>query len=53
MRPNPIAPRELRIGTIRVYYDAKEDPEQLVWIEAVGIKVRQRVSIACEEYEFP
>ena len=53
MRPNPIAPWELRIGTIRVYYEVREDPEQMVWIEAIGIKLRQRVYIAGEEYEFP
>ncbi len=53
MRPNLIAPRELRIGTIRVFYDVKEDPEQLVWIEAVGIKIGNRVNIAGEEHEFP
>jgi len=27
MRPNPIAPYELRIGTLRVYYDVEEEPE--------------------------
>jgi mRNA-degrading endonuclease RelE of RelBE toxin-antitoxin system len=27
MRPNPLAPWELRIGTLRVYYDFKDDPE--------------------------
>ena len=27
MRPNPIAPWELRIGNLRVYYDIEDDPE--------------------------
>lgn len=27
MRPNPIAPWELRIGKLRVYYDVQDDPE--------------------------
>ncbi|HJU05190.1 MAG TPA: type II toxin-antitoxin system RelE/ParE family toxin, partial [Nitrospiraceae bacterium] len=38
MRPNPLAPWELRIGKFRVYYDVQEGPAQMVSILAVGIK---------------
>ena len=48
MRPNPVAPWELRIGRLRVYYDVEEEPEPVVCIRAVGIKERQRVRIGRE-----
>ena len=48
MRPNPIAPWELRIGALRVYYDISEQPEQTVVILAVGVKAHNRVSIGKE-----
>ncbi|MEW6716808.1 MAG: type II toxin-antitoxin system RelE/ParE family toxin [Chloroflexota bacterium] len=47
MRPNPVAPRELRIGNLRVYYDVEEEPDPL----AVGVKVRNRVRIGKEVIE--
>lgn len=48
MRPNPMAPWELRIGDLRVYYDVDEDPEAIVRIRAVGMKQRHRVRIGGE-----
>jgi mRNA-degrading endonuclease RelE of RelBE toxin-antitoxin system len=51
MRPNPIAPWELRIGNLRVYYDIEEQPEQRVMILAVGKKLRNRVIIGDEEVD--
>ena len=48
MRPNPVAPWELRIGGLRVYYDVVEDPEPTVLVRAVGIKERNRVLIGRE-----
>ena len=45
MRPNPIAPWELRIGDLRVYYEAAEEPEPVVYIRAVGIKEHNQVRI--------
>ncbi len=51
MRPNPIAPWELRIGNLRVYYDVAEMPEPIVFIRAVGIKYRNRVMIGDEEID--
>lgn len=51
MRPNPIAPWELRIGTLRVYYDVEDAPEPKVLIRAIGVKERNRVLIGNEEIE--
>lgn len=51
MRPNPIAPWELRVGTLRVYYDIEEQPEPRVTVLAVGKKLRNRVVIGGEEIE--
>ncbi len=48
MRPNPVAPWELRISNLRVYYDVEEDPEPLVYIRAVGVKEGNRVRIGRE-----
>lgn len=45
MRANSIAPWELRLGQIRVYYDIEKDPELIVIILAVGIKIRSLVKI--------
>jgi mRNA-degrading endonuclease RelE of RelBE toxin-antitoxin system len=49
MRPNPLAPWELRIEELRVYYEIAEDPEQVVTIVAVGVKDRNRVLIGGKE----
>jgi mRNA-degrading endonuclease RelE of RelBE toxin-antitoxin system len=45
LRPNPIAPWELRIGHLRVYYDVQAEPDMV----AVGIKERNRVLIGGKE----
>jgi len=34
-----------RVGDLRVYYAVKEKPEPVVVIVAVGIKVRERITI--------
>ena len=49
MRPNPLAPWELRIGKFRVYYDVSETPEAVVHVRAVGIKERNIVRIGGKE----
>lgn len=51
MRPNPLAPWELRVGNLRVYYDVQDTPEPLVLIRAVGIKERNQVRIGNEVIE--
>jgi hypothetical protein len=51
MRPNPLAPWELCIGDLRVYYDVQEEPEKVVTVLAVGFKVGNRVFIGGEEVD--
>lgn len=51
MRPNPVAPWELRIGNLRVYYDIEEEPEFVVYVRAVGVKLGNRVRIGKEVIE--
>ena len=50
-RPGFIAPWELRVGYLRVYYEASEDPFALVTVRAIGVKVRNRVCIGNEWWE--
>lgn len=45
LRPNPIAPWELRVGELRVFYEVSEGPPALVRILAVGAKVRETLRI--------
>ncbi len=47
MRPNPVAPWELRIGILRVYYEIGA-AETVVRILAVGVKERDAVRIGGE-----
>ena len=49
LRANAVAPWELRIGDLRVYYEVKDDPERVVVVKAVGVKERNRVLIGGEE----
>jgi mRNA-degrading endonuclease RelE of RelBE toxin-antitoxin system len=51
MRPNLVAPYELRIGNLRVYYDVRLEPAQTVFIRAIGEKIHNRVRIGGEEVE--
>ena len=49
MRTNPVAQWELRIGSLRVYYDVEEEePTKTVVVLAVGAKEGNRVSIGGE-----
>jgi mRNA-degrading endonuclease RelE of RelBE toxin-antitoxin system len=50
MRPNPIAPWELRMGNLRLYYEV-EGSQQVVRILAVGVKDRKTVRIGKEVIE--
>ncbi len=49
LRANAVAPWELRLGSLRVYFDVAEDPAPVVTVRAVGVKVRDRVHIGGEE----
>jgi len=51
LRPNPIAPWELRIGKLRVFYEVIPGDPGVVRIVAVGKKERSIVRIAGKEIE--
>lgn len=49
LRPNPIAPWELRIGNLRVFYDITSDEPNIVKILAIGYKKSNTLYIAGKE----
>ena len=49
LRPNPIAPWELRIGKLRIFYEVASGDPGVVRILAVGKKQRNTVRIADQE----
>jgi mRNA-degrading endonuclease RelE of RelBE toxin-antitoxin system len=49
LRPNPIAPWELRLGPLRVFYDVSERGRKIVYVLAIGKKVRNIVRIGGQE----
>ena len=51
LRPNPIAPWELRLGDIRVFYEVQEEPALMVVIKAIGIKRHNDLWIGQEQIE--
>jgi len=51
MRPNFLAPWELRLGDLRVYYDVSRENEPVVVAIAVGVKLRNRVRIGVDVIE--
>jgi mRNA-degrading endonuclease RelE of RelBE toxin-antitoxin system len=48
MRSNSVAPWELRIGDLRVYYEVSDEPQPRVTVLAIGVKERDRVRIGGE-----
>lgn len=51
LRPNPIAPWELRVGDLRVFYEVTSAEMGIVRILAVGRKVRNVLSIGGKEIQ--
>jgi mRNA-degrading endonuclease RelE of RelBE toxin-antitoxin system len=51
LRPNPVAPWELRIGNLRVFYEVIPGDPDVVRIVAVGKKEGNVVRIAGKEIE--
>ena len=49
LRPNPIAPWDLRIGQLRVFYEVAGGESGIVRILAVGRKVRNTLTIGDTE----
>jgi mRNA-degrading endonuclease RelE of RelBE toxin-antitoxin system len=50
LRPNPIAPWELRLGELRVFYDVVQGETNVVQILAVGRKEGNRLFIGDQEF---
>ena len=51
LRPNPIAPWELRLGDLRVFYAVEEQPEPRVIVAAVGLKRHNELWIGKERID--
>jgi len=51
MRPNPLAPWELRVGELRVYYHVYDSPERVVQVLAVGLKRHEQMWIGNRRVE--
>ena len=51
LRPNPIAPWELRVGGLRVFYDVAEGPPPTVQVLAIGAKDRDVLRVGGVEVE--
>ena len=51
LRPNPVAPWELRIGSLRVFYEVVSEEPNTVRILAVGQKKGNKLIIAGKEIE--
>lgn len=51
LRQNRIAPWELRIDDLRVFYDVQESPSVVVNVKAIGKKVRNELWIGGERIE--
>jgi mRNA-degrading endonuclease RelE of RelBE toxin-antitoxin system len=51
LRPNPLAPWELRVGNFRVFYEVAADEPDTVRILAVGQKRGNKLYIGGQEIE--
>ena len=49
LRPNPVAPWELRVGTLRVFYEVTSAESGVVHVLAVGRKVRNSLRVGGQE----
>ena len=49
LRPNPLAPWELRVGSLRVFYEVDPDEPDVVRVLAVGEKKGSKLVIADKE----
>jgi mRNA-degrading endonuclease RelE of RelBE toxin-antitoxin system len=51
LRPNPIAPWELRVGNLRVFYDVVAKEPNVVRVLAIGEKKGNKLFIAGKEVQ--
>jgi mRNA-degrading endonuclease RelE of RelBE toxin-antitoxin system len=49
LRPNPVAPWELRVGALRVFYEVATSEAKAVHVLAIGKKIRNALWIAGRE----
>jgi len=49
LRPNPLAPWELRVGSIRVFYEVDRLESDLVSVLAIGIKKGNHLIVSGQE----
>ena len=49
LRPNPVAPWELRVGALRVFYEVAFNPTRVVRVVAVGKKERSVLRVGKRE----
>ena len=49
LRPNPVAPWELRVGALRVFYEVALNPIRVVRVVAVGKKERNVLRVGKRE----
>jgi mRNA-degrading endonuclease RelE of RelBE toxin-antitoxin system len=49
LRPNSLAAWELRVADCRVFYEVSEQPEPLVTVLAIGLKIGSRLVIGGED----
>ena len=51
LRPNPLAPWELRVGFLRVFYEVETLESDLLNILAIGIKKGNRLIVSGKEIQ--
>ena len=51
LRPNPVAPWELRVKNMRVFYDVSGGGRNVVSVLAIGIKQGNKIFIEGQEIE--
>ena len=51
LRPNPLAPWELRVGLLRVFYEVDALESELVNILAIGIKKGNQLIVSGKEIQ--
>ena len=51
LRPNPLAPWELRVGLLRVFYEVDALESKFVNVLAIGIKRRNQLLVSGKEIQ--
>lgn len=51
LKPNPIAPWELRAGQLQVFYEVSNGPPAVVRVLAIGVKERNVLRIGGQEIQ--